>query len=509
MSQSDQHRASPDPFGSDVPTDDLRARSVRGGTHATAAQVARFGIQMLGLVVLARLLDPEDFGLLAMVAAVTGFLGMFKDAGLPAATIERDTIRNEEISALFWINASLGVLLAGAVAALSGPLAWFYGDERLGTLALVLGVGFVFQGLEVQHEALLKRRMRVSVVAWSRTAAQVVGTAAAIAAAWAGWGYWALAVRGLIAGFLSMVLLWIAMPWAPLPPWKARGAHSFVRFGGYLTAFNAVNHVGRNIDDILIGRFFGGAALGLYSKAYALLLMPVRMINTPISNVAIPALSRLRSEPRRLRSYYYKALSMVVALSMPIVACLAALTDPFVAVVLGERWTEVGSIFRILALTAFIGTFNVATGWVFVTLGKVREQLISGTLNSCGVVLSVFVGVQYGIEGVGWALLVCALCQRGPTIAYCYRGTPFTLQGLAGVLWRPAAASVIAGVGTHGFAVWIGLSMGPAVVLLLSLPVFAALYVCSLLGLPGGQALVSEVLGHLRLLRNQPDEVPA
>jgi PST family polysaccharide transporter len=509
MTQRSDDRAPGDAFGADVSTEDLKTRSVRGGATTMVAQGLTYVIDLAGLVVLARLLAPQDFGLLAMVTAVMGFLAMFKDAGLPTATLQRATIDEHQVSALFWINAALSLVLAILVAAISGPVAWFYGDARLQSIMLVLGVSFVFMGLEAQHAALLRRRMRFGALAWSRTLAQASGTAAAVAAAWAGFGYWALVVRGLVTPLVSMLAVWMAMPWLPGAPWKARGARSLVQFGGYVTAFSAVNHLGRNLDDILIGRFFGGAALGLYSKAYALLLMPINMINGPISGVALPALCRLRDDPARLRHYYARALTMVVTLSMPVVTCLAALTTPFVAVVLGERWTEVGELFRILAIPAFVGTFNVASGWVFVAMGRVREQLIAGTVNSSVNAVAIVIGLSWGVEGVAWALATTSILKRLPTLAYCYRDTPFRLRDLGDVLWRPALAAIGAGLVTHAFALWLTPHTTSFFVLIASLPVFAAFYLAGLLGLPGGRSLVAEVVGHLRLLRSDPREVPA
>jgi O-antigen/teichoic acid export membrane protein len=194
-----------------------------------------------------------------------------------------------------------------------------------------------------------------------------------------------------------------------------------------------------------------------------------------------------------MRSYYYKGLGLVVTLSMPVVAWVAAVADSFVLTLLGEQWVAAVDVFRILTIPAFIGTFNVATGWVFVSRGDVRRQLASGAVNTAVGALAIAVGLRWGIEGVAWALVASALLRRLPTIANCYRGTPFTLRGLGQVLWRPAAASALAGLVTFGLHGWMAPSAGP--------------HLAALALRPGGRALLAELLGHLRILSGRPAEV--
>jgi O-antigen/teichoic acid export membrane protein len=422
------------------------------------------------------------------------------------ATVQSERLSQEQVSALFWLNVALSLVLVAAVAAASRGVAWFYGDERLFAISLALGGSFFFAGLTVQHAALLRRQMRFRELAWVDVGAHAAGTACAVVAALQGFGYWALVLRGVATPCAQMLAVWAATPWRPAPPWRARDARSLVRFGGYLALFRVVNYLGRNLDNVLVGRFLGGSALGLYSKAYGLLLLPLRMVNDPISDVAVPALSRLQSDPERMRSFYYKAVGLVVMLSMPVVAWVASVADSFVLAMLGSQWVAAVEIFRILTIPAFIGTFNVATGWVFLSSGHVRRQLTSGTVNTALGAVAICVGLHWGIEGVAWALVVSAILRRPPTIANCYRGTPFTLRGLGDVLWRPAAASALAGSLTFVVNGWLLPGAGAPLALLASLPVFGAAYLVALSLLPGGRTLLAELLGHLRILRSRPAE---
>lgn len=507
MSHEQDRPGDRDPFSTGYLVDDLKRRSVRGGAHTVAATGARHLLDLASVVFLARLLTPGDFGLIAMVMAVVGLLATLNDAGLSTATVQREDLREEQVNLLFWLNVGVSLALVLVIAASSPLIAWFYGDERLVWITMALGAGFLFGGLEAQHAALLQRQMRFGTLAWTRLVSQAAGVVAAIAAAFAGWGYWALVVRALVTPAVSLAAVWTAMPWRPGLPRRSVGARGLVRFGGYVSGFRAVNYVGRNLDNLLIGRLIGGSALGLYSKAYALLMLPLNLMNGPISRVAVPALSRLQRDPERMLSYYAKALTLVVTFSMPVVAWLASVADSFVLTVLGEQWREAIHLFRILVIPAFIGTLNVASGWVFVSLGHVDRQLRCGLANTAVNVLAITIGIQWGVEGVAWALVISSASKRIPTLAYCYMGTPFTLGLLGRAVWRPAAASVFAGCATWLVHGWLAPETWPPLALAGSLPIFAGVYLLALLGLPGGRALVSETLDHLSLLRGRPAEV--
>jgi O-antigen/teichoic acid export membrane protein len=185
---------------------------------------------------------------------------------------------------------------------------------------------------------------------------------------------------------------------------------------------------------------------------------------------------------------------------------VTSVADSFVLTLLGPQWVEAVDLFRILAIPAFIGTLNVATGWVFVTLGHVRRQMLSGFVNTAVGVVAIVIGLRWGVEGVAWALAVSAMLRRLPTIAYCYHGTPFTLAELFGVLWRPATAAVLAGVVTFHVHAAFPPGTWPPFALAASIPFFAAVYLGCLLVLPGGRERVGEMIGHVKLLRGSPAE---
>lgn len=303
-----------DLFTTSGPHENLAAQSIRGGFSILAAKSIQFILSTGGTVVLARLLLPADFGLIGMVAVITGFAAMFKDAGLSMATIQKEKITNEQISTLFWINLGITTIL-GLLITLAAPLAAsFYKRPELTAVTVSLALAFAINGLVIQHQALLRRHLRFGALAAIQILAQATQLLTSILLALLGFGYWAL-VGGLFAQAAASVLsTFFYCPWIPGKARRGTGVREMLRFGSHLTAFNFANYFSRNLDRLLIGRHFGAEALGLYSKAYQLFMMPVAQIRNPINQVLMPVLSRLKNDPDRYRKYYRR---MVEILALP------------------------------------------------------------------------------------------------------------------------------------------------------------------------------------------------
>ena len=286
-------------FNSEYLSQDLAQKSVRGGMATMTAQVIRFVLGTASTVVLARLLTPEDFGLIAMVTVVVGFAQMFKDAGLSMATVQKDRISHEQISTLFWINIIISAFLGVCVLVASPLVAKFYGRPELAAVTAVLSVSFIMSGLTIQHQALLRRHMRFGSLAIIQIVSQIITLVVTIVLALLGWRYWALVGGTITTALTGMILTLFFCPWVPGRMRKGTGIRDMLKFGMNLTSSSFLNYASRNVDKILIGATWGAGSLGLYNKAYSLLLLPIGEINAPMSSVAIPALSRLQNDPER------------------------------------------------------------------------------------------------------------------------------------------------------------------------------------------------------------------
>ena len=435
-------------------TDDLRegvaGRAIRGGAFTVGSQASQFVIGLLATMVMARLLTPRDYGLIGMVTVVTGFLTIFKDIGLSRATIQRNVLTHDEASSLFWINGAVGVGIALLTAAIAPVIARFYGEPRLTNITIALACGFLVSGFSVQHQALLRRRMRFGILAandvFSVTLASVVG----ITMAFERMSYWAIVGNQLTFTISGAVLAWTVCRWRPSLPKRSTPVREMLAFGGNITGFTVLNYFSRNTDDLLIGRFWGSQQLGLYAKAYQLLLFPLNQINLPIGGVAVPTLSRLVDEPERYRAAFARTLDKIVLITMPLVVFLMVCSDWLIAVVLGSQWVGAAKIFMWLAIAGFVQPIGYTTGWLFTSQNRTGELLRWGVMSSILAVGSIAAGVHWGAEGVAKSYgLTSALIttplnlwwvgRRGPVRTWDFYKTsaPFAISAIiaGGAVW--------------------------------------------------------------------------
>ncbi len=430
-------------FATDKLTADLKRVTVRGGAYTLSAQAAKFVLTMGATMVLARLLAPAEFGLIAMVTALMTFAEIFKDLGLAMATVQRSKINHAQVSTLFWINQAVGVTLAIIVAAASPLVAWFYKDPRLQWVTIALATTFLFSGLTIQHHALLRRQMRFKALAAIDIGAILVGITVAVLMALGGAGYWALVVRQIVVSATIAAGVWLTCGWRPGRAARRTGAKVMLAFGGHLTLFHMANYFARNLDKVLIGRRWGEGSLGLYSKAYQLLLLPIQQINAPISSVAIPALSRIKDDPARFRRYYCNAMNLISYLTAPLVVFMAALSDEIVPVMLGDQWLGASPIFQVLAIAAFGRPIMNANGWLFISLGRTKRMMMWGLISVPLFIISFAIGLGHGAIGVALAYAICAQVLRIPGFFFAFHGTPIAFRDLLRATYRPTILSLM------------------------------------------------------------------
>ena len=297
--------------------EDLKGRSVRGGVLSLTAQGAQFLLQSAATVVLARLLTPVDFGLVAMVTAVTAIAAGFADLGLTEATIQRQEISHNQVSTLFWINVAIGLFFTLVTAAMAPVFAWFYREPRLLGITFAVSLMFLIGGLRGQHNALLRRQMRFSAIAIRDVISYAIAVILAITMALHGAKYWAIVALPLALSFSQMVISWLMVRWRPGMPHRDIEVRSLINFGGKVAASYVIFNWISNADNILIGWYWGAGPLGLYSRAYNLLMLPLNQINGPAANVAIPAFSRVQDDPELFARYYLRMINLILWSSAP------------------------------------------------------------------------------------------------------------------------------------------------------------------------------------------------
>lgn len=403
-------------FRTDHLNADLGARSARGGVVTVVAQLCKFVLSTVSAIVLARLLTPQDYGLIGMVAILVGFLGMFQYLGLSTATIKWSELNHGQVSTLFWLNMGLStaiMLLAIAAAPLA---AWFYKEPRLVGITIGYAISILITGLAIQHEAILIRQMRFGVTAAIEISAIAIGLVAAIVAAFYGVGYWALVINQLVLAAVTVIGSWTACRWRPSWPGRSAGVRSMVSYGGNITGFNLMSYFARNLDNLLLGKFWGAYQLGVYSRAYQMLLMPMGQINAPLMSVAVPALSRLTDSPARYRAAFLKILEKIAMVTMPGVVFMIATSDWLVLFLLGPKWHDTGRIFMLLGIAAVMQPVTRATLWLFTTQGRAREYFSWGIVSAAIAVTSILGGLRWGAFGVAAAYAASDLLLTTPLL---------------------------------------------------------------------------------------------
>ena len=490
---------------------DLKEKTIRGGVARMAAQAANFVLRIGSLMVLARMLSPKDFGLVGMVTAFTGILNLFRDFGLSTATVQRSEVSEDQISTLFWINLLVGAILAVLAVALAPAVAEFYHEPRLLWITAVLATSFLFNAAGVQHSAIVQRQMRFTALAVINTVSLIVSTVVAIAMAEWGYGYWALVAMTIAGPLVSTAGLWVAVKWMPGMPRRRAGLRSMIRFGGTITLNGAVMYVAYNLEKVLLGRFWGAEAIGVYGRAYQLVNIPTDNLNSAVGEVAFSALSRVQDDPPRLKSYFLKGYSLVLALTLPITIVCAIFAREAISVLLGPKWTEAVPIFRLLAPTILIFAMINPFSWLLFAIGKVGRSLKIALVIAPLVIAGYVIGLPYGPKGVALGYSVAMALWILPHIAWCVRGTAISFWDVLETLSRPLLSGVVASILPLILEGIYGQQTSPLFRLIAGVTLFLSVYVLMLLYVMGQKVFYVNLIQGLRARRTVDEDsmVPA
>ena len=396
----------------------LRRHSIRQSSMTVFGQAALAGIQLLSTLVLARMLVPSDFGLLAMVATLVAFVSLLGDFGITQATIQARDFNLRQATGLFWFSAAVAVVLSLGTAALAPVIAWLYGQPELVPITLVFAVVVFLNGLGTVPRALLSRQMAFRWIVTSEVLAAVVGMLVAFGVALAGGGYWALVAIPVVRAAVGTPYLWIRLPWRPGRPQRGLGILPLLGFGTRLSASNVVNFLNRNTDNVLIGWRWGPNALGQYAAAYRVLMMPLTQFSAPVSQIALPALARLRDDAGRYRTAYLRMVRVLSSVTAPLMGFAVVSSSWVVAILLGPGWDEAAEILSWLALAGIVQPLTNSTGWLFISQERLGEHLRWSTVSAVLAVMSFVIGLPFGAVGVATAYAVSGIAVRFPLLLW-------------------------------------------------------------------------------------------
>lgn len=449
----------------------LSAAAARGVGVTLGAQIIRAVVQFVSLITLARLLTPADFGVVAAVLAVIGVADILRDFGLSAAAIQAETLSDGERTNLFWVNLGLGTVCATAIVA-GAPLIDAVYHQSLRDVTIALSAMFVLSGANTQFNAELARDLRFTAIAVSGVGGQLVATVCAIVMAALGAGYWAIVAQQLITAGLVLGINIVQCQWRPGLPRRSVSIKRFFRFGIALLGTQVIAYVTRNVDNVAVGVACGTAELGYYSRAYQLLMQPLSLINTPMTQVALPVLARVQSDDVTYARYLQRAQLVGCYVTATVMALVCGLAGPAVAVLLGPAWQPVAPILALLAAGGIFRAVEQLSYWMFLSRGKTTALFRLHALSRPVMIVIIVVGVSWGAIGVAAASSIAYLLFWIVSLLAAGRATGvdvrplFAKAGLAiGVVSAPAGVAAYgASLLASNAVLQLVLGMGAAVI---------------------------------------------
>ncbi|KZF09169.1 hypothetical protein A2J03_03240 [Rhodococcus sp. EPR-157] len=404
---------------------------MKGGIGATlAGQILRFGTQILSLAILSRILEPADFGAVAMVSSVIGVAAVLSDFGLSMAAIQRRSLSDHESSTLFWINTAIGIFVCGCINVAAGPVADFYGSPSLQEVISLLSLVFLFNGMSVQFRVLLTRRLRFGTLALVEILPQILGLVIAVVLALSGLGVYALAWQQVAVALVGAVGLAAASRWVPSWPRRGVSIRAFLGFSAATTLTQLVNYLSVNLQTISVGRVLGASMAGVYNRSFQLFMLPLSQIAAPMTRVLLPHLSRQVSTENYGRSVtrLHVAFSYVLVPVLVLLGINAALVSD---VVLGSQWSDAESVIRILAFGGVFQALGYVYYWIFLSEAKMGSLLLAELPGRVAMIFLTVVLCSSGVEYVAFSYAIgCILIWLASTFMAKQRSSADTLSVL-------------------------------------------------------------------------------
>jgi len=490
------------------PTDRLAHTSSRGVFVTMGGFGGKTLIQLASTVVLARLLSPADFGLVAMVTAIVGVADLVRDFGLTGAIIQARKLSERMWMSVMWLSVALGIGLMLLIAASAPLIAWLYDEQRLIPLTLAIAPILLVNGLTMPMQARVQRDLRFGTLANIDVVSMLVGVGLGIATAALGWGVWSLVVMSGAGQVYRLVALWVASRPRFGRPHISREVLPLVTTGGSLFGVQLLNYATKNLDNVVIGQQLGPAALGQYSRAYALYLLPMQQLNGTLGRVALPVLSKLQDDPERFRRYTRGALMIIGYLTIPVYAVAAAVSSPLVAILLGPGWEEAATLFSILALAGIAQAIGSVLGWLYLTLGRAHKQLLFFVITRPILIAGYFVGIWWaGVEGLALVFGVLSLLLLIPELVYATSGTFMRVRDILAPIARPLVLAPLC-FGA-AFAVERATDGMPAILQLVLGVAAGVVPLLASLAIPAYRRDLAQIVGFVKQVRKPARTAPA
>ncbi|ACT59825.1 lipopolysaccharide biosynthesis protein [Hirschia baltica] len=426
LSESEEKPSSPE---NDI-SKSMGSTVVKGAAWGTLATIARISSALLVLPVLARYLLPEEFGIVQIGMPVVLFLMLFNDFGFGPALVRAKSVTNNAWSSVFWVNISIGILMTITMYAMSGPIANWYKVPEAKPILEALSLILVLSCVTITPAAMLQRKMRFDILSMTEVISIGAGICVAFYGAINGYGAWAL-VGQQVTMFALKAVFMLALSFPPVSFVIDRGElKSLLGFSSHMMASRVLNFFSRNIDNIVIGRVLGAAALGYYSIAYRILLLPVEVFAWGLSQVLMPAMSKFQDDKGRMRAATLRTYRLISVFTFPLMAGISILAEPIIVFFLGERMANAAIVLQIIAPVGAIQSITSTQGAMYMALGRADILSKLSLLGLIAMTISTLIGAQWGLVGISWAYLILVVVM-----------TPLTFLPLFKLLEMPISTA--------------------------------------------------------------------
>lgn len=421
----------------------LKQKTTSGVMWTSGGKFVSLFLQFGITIFLVRALTPQDFGYLAMAMVFIGFAQKFNDFGFGSALVQQKTIRMHHTSSVFWINLVLG-LLTGVIFWVLAPLiSGFYGEPELYDIIQILSIIFLINATEFVPNALLQRQMRFDKLVKVEIISVAVSGAIAIYMAFTGWGVWSLIAQLLVKSFTSSFLCWFFVRWLPRFQFSGKAVKEILKFSLGYSGFNFINYWARKVDDLLVGRLMGTYSLGIYDRAYQLMLHPITIIIEVISKVMFPALSKIKDQHERVKRIYLLTIGILAFAIFPMMAGLFIVAEPFVITVFGEQWREVSGIITILSPVGMVQALCIPTGWIYTSQGRTDWMFWWGVGGAGFLIIALCIGAYFGtVKTVAYSYLIANIILMYPCIAISGKLINLKFMEVIQRVWIPFLCSI-------------------------------------------------------------------
>ena len=388
-----------------------RSRS-SGATYLIGGRAGVGLITLASTIITARLLLPHAYGIAAMALVFTGFLGIFRDAGMSQAILRKGHIDEAEISFLFWFNCAATTVLAAALAFLARPLSDYYQTPEVRTVIFGLIPSFVIAGIATQHGAILHRNMRFAAISTISITSALAGFVIGVTVAFVRRDVWAIIASATAQATVSAFLTIALAKWKPSKPGRISGLRDVLSFGTNSTAFSLLNYLSASLPAFVLGSLFGPAPLGHFSRAQTLFSLPINTGMSPIIQATMPIMTRQRADPPAYRETYLQLLGRLNCIMLPGSCLLIFAAEPAVITVLGARWAIAGTMLAVLAPALIAYGINAPTVDLLISQNRSAALRMQGVYDFACRALGVLAGLPFGpiaiVAGYSIATLLLA-----------------------------------------------------------------------------------------------------